>query len=274
MSAKFLCAFGSVWATTADSSKCPGQRSRAHEVNPHLLGAASMIQLTRVGTTFSGSPEDLDRLRSEFDRQHWIRLSKLLDPELLQLILHRIEQADFLQRTHKGVGVEVCMADKITWGLLHFVSNDPKLFQIIQEITRCGPIGCFDGRVYRMVPGEGHYDSWHDDLGNNRLMALSINMSAGVYTGGVLEMRDVESGRIIAEVANTGLGDGILFRLSERLEHRVTQVVGTVPKTAFAGWFRSQPDFHGILRERRSSLERQRIETPPDPLGRALARPD
>ena len=233
-----------------------------------------MIQLTRVGTTFSGSPEDLDGLRSEFGRQHWIRLSRLLEPELLQLILRRIEQADFLQRTHKGVGVEVCMADKITWGLLHFVSNDPKLFQIVGEITGCGRIGCFGGRVYRMIPGSGHYDSWHTDMADYRLLALSINLSTEVYSGGVLEMRDVESGRVIARETNTGLGDGVLFRLSNRLQHRVTNLEGTLHKTAFAGWFRSQPDFHGILRERRSSLERQRIETPPDPLGRALARPD
>lgn len=233
-----------------------------------------MIQLTRSGTAFSGYQQDIERLRLEFDRQHWIRLSKLLEPELLQLILHRIEQADFLPRTHEGIGVELCMVDGITSALLHFLTNDPKLFKVIREITGCGRIGCFGGRVYRMIPDSGHYDSWHNDMADYRLLALSINLSAEVYSGGVLEISDSQRGRTVAQVTNTGLGDGLLFRLSDRLHHRLTNLEGTLRKTAFAGWFRSQPDFHGTLRERRSSLERQRTETPPDPLGGALARPD
>jgi hypothetical protein len=38
-------------------------------------------------------------------------------------------------------------------------------------------------------------------------------------------------------VNNTGFGDAILFRISKDLEHRVTEVVGEVAKTAYAGWF-------------------------------------
>jgi hypothetical protein len=207
-----------------------------------------MLQLTRSGTKFSGTAADLKRLRLEFDRQHWIHLPELIEPGLLQLILCQIDRANVIAFVHENIGTELCVKDQIAYSLLTFLTGDPALHRIIQEITRCGSIGCFGGRVYRMVPGEGHYDSWHHDLGDNRLMALSINLSAGVYAGGILQIRDSGSGRIIAEVANTGLGDGILFRLSERLEHRVTQVVGTVPKTAFAGWFRSQPDFHASMR--------------------------
>jgi hypothetical protein len=45
---------------------------------------------------------------------------------------------------------------------------------------------------------------------------------------------------MLAEIANTGWGDAMLFRTSKQLQHRVTDVVGNEPKTAFAGWFKSE----------------------------------
>jgi hypothetical protein len=79
---------------------------------------------------------------------------------------------------------------------------------------------------------------------------LSINLSKEIYSGGILQIREWESQRIIQEAANVGFGDGILFRLADSLEHRVTDVEGRVPKTAFAGWFRSQPDFLSMVKSR------------------------
>ena len=51
---------------------------------------------------------------------------------------------------------------------------------------------------------------------------------------------------MLIQVANTGLGDAIIFRLRSDLEHLATDVEGTIEKTAFAGWFRSSPDFRSI----------------------------
>ena len=42
---------------------------------------------------------------------------------------------------------------------------------------------------------------------------------------------------MIHEVANTGLGDAVVFRVSRTLEHRNTKIRGKVAKTAFSGWF-------------------------------------
>jgi 2OG-Fe(II) oxygenase superfamily len=78
------------------------------------------------------------------------------------------------------------------------------------------------------------------------LLALSINLGKQSYEGGVLEIRRHKSQESV-QVVNTEFGDAILFRLADYLEHRVTNVEGTVPKTAFAGWFRSQPDFWASL---------------------------
>lgn len=213
-----------------------------------------MVQLTRAGTTVSASAGDLEQLRRQFDRLQCILLPSLLDPGLLHVIQRQIDAATFNQRTHEGIGAEICMAENQAVYMLHFLANDPHLFQIIQQITGCGPIGCFTGRVYRMVPGSQHYDSWHDDIIEHRMIGMSINLSPEVYSGGIFQIRDRDSPQIIHEVANTGFGDGIVFRLTAQLQHRVTEVDDSVPKTAFAGWFQSEPDVYADLKMLHSSL--------------------
>jgi hypothetical protein len=120
--------------------------------------------------------------------------------------------------------------------------NDEKLFQFIEDITGCDRINCFEGRVYRVNPNEGHHDSWHNDIGEGRLVGMSLNLSREVYSGGRLQIRERESGTLISEAVNTGSGDAVIFRLSRDLQHRITEVEGSASKTAFAGWFRSRPN--------------------------------
>ena len=209
----------------------------------------ALIQLTRAGTVFSGSAEDLERLRERFERRHCIRLPQLLEPGLLKLIEQRIDQAEFDHTTVEDFAAELLMRQNIAFDMLHFLTNTPALFQYVQQVTRCGQIGCFTGRVYRMVPGCGHYDAWHRDTFEHRMIGLSINLSVGVYSGGIFQLRDDTSDQILCRVANTGLGDGLLFRIADHLAHRITTVEGAVPRTAFVGWFQSQPKFRALLTE-------------------------
>jgi hypothetical protein len=126
--------------------------------------------------------------------------------------------------------------------------NDPRLFAAVREVTGCDSIGCFEGRVYRMAPGGEHYDSWHNDLAEGRMVAMSVNLSREPYAGGVLQMRRRGPKEVFAEVTNVGAGDAILFRLDSELQHRVTPVQGSTSKTAFAGWFKSSPTFLSVLK--------------------------
>lgn len=207
-----------------------------------------MVQLTQAGAVVSASAAELEHLRRQFDRLHCILLPSLLEPELLHLVQHQIDAATFNPKTHEGIGTEVCMAENQAIHMLHFLALAPQLFQFIRQVTGCGRIGCFVGRVYRMVPGSQHYDSWHDDIIDHRMIGLSINLSPEVYSGGIFQLRERDSQHIIHEVANTGFGDGIIFRLAPHLQHRITEVDGSVPKTAFAGWFQSEPDFYAALK--------------------------
>jgi hypothetical protein len=88
---------------------------------------------------------------------------------------------------------------------------------------------------------------WHGDMDGNRLVTLSVNVG-DPYEGGVLQIRERPSNRIVHEVANTGPGDAILFALGDHLEHRVGAVTGTATKTAMAGWFQRTPAALEVLK--------------------------
>ena len=210
----------------------------------------SPIQIGKTGLLFDGLDERLDDLRQQFDREHYVRLPELLEPSLLSFIQTEIERGEFYERTHAGIksNKELCMKQNGVYGALLLIMNDERLFRVIRSITRCGPIGCFEGRVYQVIPGRGHHDAWHGDIAEDRLVAMSLNLSTEVYAGGTLQIRDSTSGRIISEAPNVGYGDSIVFRLSPQLQHRITEIEGTTRKTAFAGWFRAKPDFLSLLK--------------------------
>ena len=222
----------------------------------------SLVQITKSGTIFSGKEEDLNCLYTKFNQNHCIKLSNFLEPGLLQFIQNELDKDGFYKDKYK-VGKDKAVGflpkNKTVNSLLHFLTNEQTLFQLIQKITGCPQIGCFTGRVYSKIPNQGQYDSWHDDLTDNRMISISINLSKEIYSGGFLQILESKSGKIIHEIANTGFGDAIIFRLSQDLKHRVSKVDGTVTRTTFTGWFRSKPIykpiFSPLIKQRTSNLK-------------------
>jgi len=207
--------------------------------------------MTRGGAVAPCSDAALRAIAAEFDRCHCVRVPRLVDSDLLSELQERVERSAFVERVHEGIDAnsELCLVDDAVCGLLQFLFNGRELFRFVQSISGCGRIGCFAGRVYRVVPGAGHHDAWHDDLGEHRMIAMSVNLG-GEYQGGILQIRERDSRRICHEVANTGPGDAIVFRLDPQLQHRITDVEGTTAKTAYAGWFRSQPDYAAVVNQK------------------------
>ena len=214
-----------------------------------------IVQLRHQGVVVP-DPGALARVRAEFDEGHCVLLPQLLAPELVRVVLTAFERTPFAGSEHAGIGSELCAEHGLATSVLELVANDPQFFDVVRQLTGCGPIGSFVGRIYRMVPGQGHYDSWHSDVGRERMIAMSINLSAQPYAGGLLQMRRVDSDRVFHEVANLGLGDALMFRVDPSLLHQVTEVVGSVPKTAYAGWFRTRPIYRELVRQRATRLQR------------------
>jgi hypothetical protein len=201
-----------------------------------------MLQITKSGVVFTGSDANLERARADFQRQDWVSLPAILNPELLSMIQQQLAASDI---TTKSIYPEPNVSD----GALLLLLNNPQLFKFIEQIIGCGHIGCFRGRIYRFVPGAKNPLEWHTDLNGTRLVALTINLSTELYQGGVLRIRERKTRRILGEMTNSGFGDAILFRIDNRLEHSVSDVEGTVVKTALAGWFESEPEYRTLLAE-------------------------
>ena len=204
-----------------------------------------VITLTKHGPEITSDRGAFDELRDLYNSQSFVYLPNLIAPDLLERLARNVENCDFKPITY-GVGRELSASDPKTDALISLLLNNTELFDFVQMITNCGPIGSFFGRPYRYLPGEEHFDNWHDDLIQHRLVALSINLGKEPYEGGVLELRD-KTLKIVETIPNPGFGDAILFRIAGHLEHRRTAVHGEIPKTAIAGWFRSEPKFLDLV---------------------------
>jgi hypothetical protein len=200
-------------------------------------------------------------MRQEFDAQNYIRLPNLIEPQLMQILQREIDRAVFPAKEFEFGGGELSMEHNLVSGTLNFLASDPKLTNVVRKITGCSSIGSFGGRVYRVMPASGQNLDWHDDVMNERLVAMSLNLSPQLYEGGTLEFRESKSQQPLGAVLNDGYGNAILFRVASHLQHRTTELFGTVPKTAFAGWFVSEPDFSSHMRS--FSKERRALQAYP-----------
>jgi hypothetical protein len=203
-----------------------------------------LARLTRLGIACEATPLELRSADEHFAEHNYLRLPGFIEPGLLRVIQRYLRGASFQAREYAEIGHDLALPNNPVWAVLYFLMNDPQLFRLIRRITGCRPIGCFTGRVYRMVEQPGVELTWHDDaaVAAWKLIAISVNLSDARYRGGTLQIRK-KSHNECETVPNLGFGDAIIFRVAGYLEHRVTPVNGKIPKTALTGWFRSRPRY-------------------------------
>jgi hypothetical protein len=210
-----------------------------------------LLHIDRAATHFDAL--DASTARGHFDRRHWLKLPAFLDGAMLRDVQRALARATFIEVRHTGVSppsIDVCMEPNPLSAMLELLCNDRALLRAVECLTGCSPLVRFSGFVYRLQPGAGHHHNWHNDVLHGRRVAMSINLEREPYDGGVLMIRERASGRIIEEIANTGPGDAVLFRIDPAFQHRATPVSRGV-KTAFAGWFRSEEPLRPALAEGR-----------------------
>lgn len=193
--------------------------------------------------------DSLSSMRRTFDEQHALRLPGFLDSDLLGYVHQSIRGASFYERDHEDIAREACMSDNPMLAMLCLIMNDRRLFDVIRRITGCASLGYFNGRIYAFAADANHFDQWHSDTIDDRRIGISINMTEGLFEGGVFELRHADAETTHWSVANTGPGDAILFRIGDDLLHRVTPVVGPVARVAYAGWFQGRGDLLSLLKK-------------------------
>lgn len=177
----------------------------------------------------------------------------------------QMDRASFARRVHRGFGRDLQLKPSPITGAFTLLLNDRDFFSIVERIARCGRVGSLIGSVRRAMPGPGNSLGWHSDNLRYRKVAITINLGRKSYAGGLLQIRDRRSGMIVGEVSNNGTGDAVVFRIARNLDHRNTVVEGKIPKTAFAGWFVTKPDFETKFRRELSAAKRQRRAKLPRP---------
>jgi hypothetical protein len=211
------------------------------------------MKISRLG--FTDDKTALERGREEFARTECAVLNKFLDPELAQRFTRKLDAEAGAPNVHYTADDREFARDLTfspTSGVLHalhLLLNNSRLFEAIRQITGCGPIGCFAGRIYRNLPSPEYRLDWHDDMNTpHRLIGLSISLTPGSLEGGLFRLRRKSTREILAEVAHSQPGNAHIFRIDPAVEHCVTPVHGELPRTSFAGWFQSSPDLETFVR--------------------------
>lgn len=206
------------------------------------------VRLTRRGVERTASASDLEDAKTEFATHHSLVLRGFIEPSLLAAIQQRLSNEPFLHKTNQGIGTELRLPPGALSSGLEFLTNDTALFHAIEELTGCTSIGCFRGRVYRMLPGAGHASDWHSDVSGGRMITMSVNLSTAPFEGGELQIREAASQRMVRRLRNTGAGDAVIFRIDPSLQHQVLPLTGSISRDALAGWFLATPHYRELLR--------------------------
>jgi hypothetical protein len=165
-------------------------------------------------------------------------LRSFLEPDEREWISGQLEEASFHPHTIEATGkTELLMEPNAISAFLLFKLCDPEVFDLVEAVTGCDRIGDFRGRTYRMVPGAGHFSPWHDDAVMDRLAAFTINLSPQPFDGARLQIKDVADDELLTEIGDLEFGDAVLIQISRAYQHRNSPLLGTSPKTSYAGFF-------------------------------------
>lgn len=189
-------------------------------------------------------------LAAAYARERRLLLPRLIGARLLARLLARLGRAAFATRIATRVhppAIDLKLQDPVLHGAMQYLLNDPRVIEFVRAIASDPTITGYVGAVYRLLPGQGHRDSWHSDADGNRRVGLTVNLSEAPFEGGELELRDRRSRRILWCVHNVGPGDGLLFPIDPGLQHRIRPVAGTAAKTALAGWFCEDADRRTLM---------------------------
>ena len=204
-----------------------------------------MIQLTTSGVRIARD-DAWAAQQQEFAQRHCVVLEGFLDESILCHIPRMLEHGEFDLRDHfdyegQAFARELAMrkSEALPQMLFYFL-NQPRLREAIAELTGCEKtIRTFVGRCFKHLPGGGQFDSWHGDVRDERLYALSINLSKEPFEGGSFQIRSSRTREVFQTVGADRLGTPAcsafttpwstgFFRYGEPLR-------GTAPRYRYAG---------------------------------------
>jgi hypothetical protein len=208
-----------------------------------------MIHFTETGVEVDASADALDRAAEQFRERELLHLPGLLTPSFRQSIREGIERDGFeddddtapqagqprFVGEYQNAKVGQDLRDGATLRAIRDRANDQNLFDFVERIVGCAPVGECVGRVFRLKPA-GDDLPWHTDAEGGRVADLIIDLATTPFEGGRFQMRDAHTEQIMNDVGQLTFGDALLIRISPDIEHHYTAITGSTPKTLFSGW--------------------------------------
>lgn len=161
----------------------------------------------------------------------------VIAPKLLESLIARAQSADFRQTDLKEFGLRGNDLSPRAGLPFCMVLARPVFMRWLEQISGCPPVAHVEGHLVQMLPGNNL--GWHRDAGHGiRRLAMVLNLSTDRYEGGRFELRQKSTTTPMLAYQATTPGSLALFRLSNDLQHQVTQVTAGGPRTTFTGWAR------------------------------------
>ncbi|MEO8259981.1 MAG: 2OG-Fe(II) oxygenase [Acidobacteriota bacterium] len=211
----------------------------AAEALPDITVADAVV-IGAASTRIDGAPAVLARARAAFADAGAITLPSALEPAFLRTVLTVCRRGPVVPEQIGQIGWRTVEERDTAGFALRFALERPAFVRWLETATGGETLRRLAGVVAEIGAGTGQELGWHNDLHEGALgrrLAVTIHLSDEPYDGGVFEMRDEASGRLLVRTGALPPGSIILFRIDQRLRHRVTPVTSGGPRRVFAGWF-------------------------------------
>jgi hypothetical protein len=173
-----------------------------------------------------------------FRRDRFLALEKLFDPTLLSILLGSCARSTYVDDQVARLGTREIEAPQRIGGAMNLLLSRPPFLRWIEAVTGCGNLGRAEGRLVQTRASHGDQLEWHDDMNDeDRRLGITISLTDVPFEGGEFEMRDTDSGRLLARHRHREAGSALIFEIGRHLEHRLLPIAAGGPRRVFAGWF-------------------------------------
>ena len=196
------------------------------------------VTIGAAAARIDDAPAVLARARAAFASGNAIVLPSAFDPPFLRTILTICRRGPYVPEYIDKIGWRTVEEQDVAGRALRFALERPAFLRWCEAAADCETLNLITGTVAEMAAGTDQGLGWHDDRndGGLRRLAVTIQLSEAPYEGGLFEMCEKESGRLLVREGALPPGSVMLFRIGRGLRHRVTQVMSGGPRRVFAGW--------------------------------------
>jgi hypothetical protein len=183
---------------------------------------------------------ELKQLANEFGIKRVSLIPNFLTSHSLTFLQKALDSSNIIEEVKRGEGntfQEQHIDSPKALFVLNGIFQNKKIFHDFSFISNVLVDSVAGGRIYKLRSNNEDQINWHqDDWVKYRLLGFSLNLSKKTFEGGSFEIRELNSNVIHSVHSNPG--DLHIFKIDEKLEHRVLPVTGPTARMAYAGWFK------------------------------------